>query len=152
MRKRVLALCDNENPAEPANESADARGSLPAEENRISAMAFEAALAELESIVGRLEHGQVGLTESLEQYEMGVKYLKQCYRLLEQAEKRVEILSGTNKNGTPQTEPFDDASAASLAEKADNRSRRRSAPHHKTPKPKKKRSSEGNVDAPRGLF
>lgn len=112
---------------------------------------FEASLAELESIVGDLELGQVGLTESLEQYEMGVKYLKHCYQILEKAEKRVQILNGTNADGSPKTEPFSDDESESLAEKADNRSRRRSAAHKSTPKPKRP-AGEDNVDVPGGLF
>lgn len=144
-------MSDNEKVNELSS-GADARSDpAPTEEKPIGELDFEAALAQLESIVGRLEQGQVGLTESLDQYEMGVQYLKQCYRLLERAEKRVEILSGMDEDGTPQTEPFADADAESLSEKADNRSQRRSAPHRKTPKPKK-RSSDGNIDAPRGLF
>ena len=39
---------------------------------------FEAALAEVERIVNQLESGELDLTASLEQYEMGVKYLKSC--------------------------------------------------------------------------
>ena len=149
--EREYSLSENEQANKRLAHSGAQSDPSPAEEKPISELDFEAALAHLESIVGRLEQGQVGLTESLDQYEQGVKYLKQCYRLLEQAEKRVEILSGTNEDGTPQTEPFADSDAESLSEKADNRSQRRSAPHRKTPKPKK-RSGDGNVDAPRGLF
>lgn len=122
-------------------------------EEPINELDFETALAQLEAVVGQLEHGQVGLTESLEQYEQGVKYLKHCYKLLEQAEKKVEILNGADADGTPQSEPFSDAETESLAEKADNRSRRRSAAHPKSKTPKPKRpATDDSVDVPGGLF
>ena len=39
-----------------------------------------------------LEGGQLGLSESLARYEHGVKYLKFCYRQLERAERKIELL------------------------------------------------------------
>ena len=111
---------------------------------------FEESLAQIESIVGDLELGQLGLTESLEQYEIGVKHLKHCYQILEKAEKRVEILNEANTDG-PEMAPFLDETADSLTEKADNRSQRRSAAHQGTPKAKRP-AKEDNVDVTRGLF
>ncbi len=134
---------------EKQNESADETDPQP--DKPVKKLDFETVLAQLEAIVGQLEQGQVGLTDSLEQYENGVKYLKQCYKLLEQAETRVEILSGVDADGTPQTAPFSDDAAESLSEKADNRSRRRTAKHVTTPKPKSQ-AGDGNVDVPKGLF
>ena len=37
----------------------------------IEKLDFETALAQLEEIVAQLEQGQIGLTDSLEQYEAG---------------------------------------------------------------------------------
>jgi exodeoxyribonuclease VII small subunit len=70
-------------------------------------MRFEEALCELESIVNELEDGRLGLSESLGRYEMGVKLLRQCHGLLEQAERKIEILSGLDPSGKPLTAPFD---------------------------------------------
>jgi exodeoxyribonuclease VII small subunit len=78
---------------------------------------FETALAQLEAIVGQLEQGQIGLTESLERYELGIKHLKRCYQLLESAEKKVAVLSGMDAQGHPQIVPFSDAEGNSLAER-----------------------------------
>ena len=117
----------------------------------IEKLDFETALARLEEIVAQLEQGQIGLTGSLEQYEAGVKHLKRCYELLERAEKKIEVLSGRDAEGNPQTTPFSDTEADSLAEKADSRSQRRSARGQKSaqrPKP----AGEDNVDVPGGLF
>ncbi len=72
-----------------------------------SSIDFEQALADVESIVGKLESGELGLTDSLQQYERGIKRLKQCHALLRQAERRVTLLSGVDDEGNPITEAFD---------------------------------------------
>ena len=46
---------------------------------------FEQALKRLEEIVHLLEEGELGLNESLERYEEGVKLLRQSYDLLQRA-------------------------------------------------------------------
>jgi exodeoxyribonuclease VII small subunit len=86
---------------------------------------FEESLAKLEQAVRQLEEGQLGLSESLECYEQGVKQLKQCYQALEAAERKIELLTGVDAEGRPITEPFDEAEM-SLEEKAGARSQRRS--------------------------
>jgi exodeoxyribonuclease VII small subunit len=55
---------------------------------------FEAAIAELESIVKKLEEGgDLSLEESLKLYERGVTLSKFCHARLEDAERRIELLS-----------------------------------------------------------
>ena len=54
---------------------------------------FEAALSELESIVKRLEYGDLTLESSLALYERGVELSRFCHSRLEQAERRIEILN-----------------------------------------------------------
>ena len=54
---------------------------------------FEAALAELEGIVERLEHGDLPLEESLRQFERGVELTRTCQAALRQAEQKVQVLS-----------------------------------------------------------
>ena len=88
---------------------------------------FEQSLAALESIVGKLESGKLGLSESLEQYEQGVKNLKACYELLEQAERRIAIVSGVDSSGKPKTKAFEASGEESLEAKGSARSRRRTA-------------------------
>jgi len=88
---------------------------------------FEDCLRDLETILQELEEGQVGLQESLARYEQGVKLLRHCYGLLEQAERRIELCTGVDADGNPVVQPFDEQ-ALSLEEKADARSRRRSKP------------------------
>jgi exodeoxyribonuclease VII small subunit len=54
---------------------------------------FEAAIAELETIVKKLEEGDLPLERSLELYERGVQLSRFCHARLEDAEKRIEILN-----------------------------------------------------------
>jgi exodeoxyribonuclease VII small subunit len=53
---------------------------------------FEDALARLETIVGQLEKGDLPLEDSLKIFEEGVRLSKSCLKLLEEAERKVEIL------------------------------------------------------------
>jgi exodeoxyribonuclease VII small subunit len=53
---------------------------------------FEAAVAELEGIVKRLEEGDLPLEKSLELYERGVQLSRFCHARLEEAERRIEVL------------------------------------------------------------
>ena len=64
-------------------------------------------MSELEQIVRQLEEGQLGLADSLARYEQGVKRLKECYQLLERAERRIELLERVDADGEPVTRPFD---------------------------------------------
>lgn len=68
-------------------------------------LGFEQSLKEVEQIVGQLESGELGLTDSLENYERGIGHLKQCHALLDAAEQRVSVLSGFDADGNPVTEP-----------------------------------------------
>lgn len=55
---------------------------------------FEAALHELEQIVGKLERGELKLEESLKLFERGVELTKQCRQSLDGAELKVRQLLG----------------------------------------------------------
>jgi exodeoxyribonuclease VII small subunit len=54
---------------------------------------FEAAIAELETVVKRLEEGELSLEQSLALYERGVTLSKFCHARLEDAERRIELLN-----------------------------------------------------------
>ncbi len=54
---------------------------------------FEAAIAELETIVKTLEEGDLALEKSLALFERGVQLSRFCHAKLEEAERRVEILT-----------------------------------------------------------
>jgi len=64
---------------------------------------FEAALAELEAIVKKLEEGDQTLEASLALYERGVQLSRFCHTRLEAAERRIEVL-----NDRGETRPLDE--------------------------------------------
>lgn len=104
-----------------------AKENSPTPPNDQAAPIFEESLGKLERSVRQLEEGKLGLSESLQCYEEGVKQLKQCYRALESAERKIELLAGVDAEGKPVTEPFDEQEMT-LDEKAASRSQRRSRP------------------------
>jgi exodeoxyribonuclease VII small subunit len=60
---------------------------------------YEAAVTELESLVERLEQGDISLEESLKLYESGVLLTRDCQEALNAAEQKVQMLleqSGQN--------------------------------------------------------
>lgn len=77
-----------------------------------SPLEFEAALDELEQIVGTLESGDAPLAEALARYERGVRLLAQCHGLLDGAERTVALLSGVDADGRPVSTPFDTTATA----------------------------------------
>jgi exodeoxyribonuclease VII small subunit len=73
----------------------------------VAKLPFEQAIKELESIVQRLEGGQVPLEESVTIYERGEALKQRCEELLRQAEARVEKIT-LDASGKPKgTEPLD---------------------------------------------
>ena len=54
---------------------------------------FETALEEVEAIIRRIESGEVGLEDSIAQYERGVLLVKQCREVLDRVEQRVTDLT-----------------------------------------------------------
>ena len=80
-------MSDAPNPSHLSNMSGPAGGS------DTSIRDFEAAIAELESVVKKLEEGDLALEQSLALYERGVQLSRFCHARLEDAERRIEILS-----------------------------------------------------------
>jgi exodeoxyribonuclease VII small subunit len=88
---------------------------------------FEESLVQLEKIVAELESGKLGLSDAIARYEEGVKHLKGCQRLLEMANRKIELLSGVDADGNPITEQFEDTDDDSLEAKATARAVRRTS-------------------------
>ena len=84
-----------------------ADGSAPTIPEDIAAMSFEAALAELEGIVEKLESGDVALEESIRIYERGDALRAHCDRLLRQAEEKVEKITVGASGQAAGTSPLD---------------------------------------------
>jgi exodeoxyribonuclease VII small subunit len=73
----------------------------------VSELPFEKALAELETIVQRLEKGDVALEESIQIYERGEALKRRCETLLREAEARVEKITRDASGKATGTEPLD---------------------------------------------
>ena len=68
---------------------------------------FEQALAELEGLVERLEHGDLPLDEALKAFERGVALSRHCQASLLAAQQTVEIL--LKRGGKTEIEPFEES-------------------------------------------
>lgn len=58
----------------------------------MAVLKFEDALARLETIVSELEKGDLPLDQSLKIFEEGIKLSKTCLKMLDDAERKVEVL------------------------------------------------------------
>ena len=54
---------------------------------------FESALKELETLVSRMESGELSLDESLKAFERGIELTRKCQSSLEAAELKVQTLT-----------------------------------------------------------
>lgn len=66
----------------------------------IAEMSFEEAMKELEATVGKLEHGEATLEDSIRLYERGAALRAHCDTVLRAAEERVEKIT-LAANGQP---------------------------------------------------
>lgn len=106
-----------------------------------AACSFEESLARLEAIARDLEEGELGLDAALSRYEQGVAHLRECRKMLQLAERKIELLLGVNEAGEAITTPFDDGpthdpanpAALASADASNSRAKRRSAPKVKRP-------------------
>jgi exodeoxyribonuclease VII small subunit len=65
---------------------------------------FEKSLTKLETLVEKMEHGDLSLEQSLKSFEEGIKLTSECNKALTDAEQKVEILI---KEQGFKTEPFE---------------------------------------------
>jgi exodeoxyribonuclease VII small subunit len=70
---------------------------------------FETALRELETLVEKMEQGDLSLEDSLKQFERGVILSRICQQALKSAEQKVEMLM--QKNAREEIAPFDSEDA-----------------------------------------
>jgi exodeoxyribonuclease VII small subunit len=66
---------------------------------------FEQSLQELETLVEKMEAGNLSLEESLKYFERGVALTRNCQKALAEAEQKVRIL--LEKNGKAQLQDFE---------------------------------------------
>ena len=67
---------------------------------------FNKGLVELESIINKMESGDLNLEDSLKYFEKGVKLHRQCHSALSDAEQRISVLSEGDNYSTEK--PFDE--------------------------------------------
>ena len=72
---------------------------------KIEGLSFEDAIRRLGEIANELERGSADLEASLALYEEGIKLIRHCNKMLEEAERRVKIL-GVNADGEPEERDF----------------------------------------------
>lgn len=69
---------------------------------------FEAALKKLESIVTKMEAGELTLEQALKHFEQGISLARQCQQALSKAEQRVQELIAADAPLTPPDEKLED--------------------------------------------
>ena len=70
-----------------------------------AALDFEQSLTDLQTLVERLENGELSLEDSLTAFEQGVRLTRDCQAALAQAEQKVQILM--ERDGELEEAPFD---------------------------------------------
>ncbi|MDQ7071693.1 MAG: exodeoxyribonuclease VII small subunit [Rhodobacterales bacterium] len=73
----------------------------------VSEMSFETAMAELETVVGQLERGDVALEDSIKLYERGAELKKRCESKLKDAEEKVAAITLDGSGQATGTTPVD---------------------------------------------
>lgn len=68
---------------------------------------FEQSITELETIVARLERGDLDLEDALQQFEQGIHLARTCQTALRQAEQKIEKLSVNLSQPNTDEEPND---------------------------------------------
>lgn len=81
------------------------------QETHLSLADFEKAMAELESLVTRMESGKLSLEDALGEFERGIALTRQCQQVLMSAEQKVRQLSanGEETSVASPNEGFDGA-------------------------------------------
>ncbi len=95
---------------------------------------FEKDLERLEGIVQALEDGGLPLDDALKRFEEGIRLAKRCERALQDAEKKIELLT-KNADGDLEAQPFDDAETENADEPVAKKTsaRKKSATHESKP-------------------
>jgi len=58
---------------------------------------FEKSLKQLETLVDKLEKGDISLEDSLKTFEQGIKLTRECQQALQSAEQKISLLSKEDK-------------------------------------------------------
>lgn len=82
-------------------------------------LTFEQAIGRLEKIVADMEAAELPLEDVLKKYEEGTRLVRFCNQKLEEAEKKIEVLT-RNADGTVALEPFETETDDTEDDKSDD--------------------------------
>ena len=109
--------------AAPADSAASAAAETASSQAPAPA-SYEAALTELEALVGQMEGGNLSLEASLAAYRRGATLVAFCQQQLEKVEQQVRVLDGDTLKSLNDPDP---ASAAHAARSLDSDAEKESA-------------------------
>ncbi len=66
---------------------------------------FEQAMKELDKLVAEVESGKVSLEQTIEKYAQGMELIKYCRSILEQAEKKFEVIAKADRSNNTDPDP-----------------------------------------------
>jgi exodeoxyribonuclease VII small subunit len=72
---------------------------------KVETLSFEQSMQELETIVSKMEQGELPLEEALQNFERGIQLARLSQQKLKDAEQKVQILM--NQNGQASLLDFD---------------------------------------------
>jgi exodeoxyribonuclease VII small subunit len=58
---------------------------------------LENSIAEINTLIEQMEQGELSLEQSLEKFERGITLIKHCQKVLQEAERKVQILIQNNE-------------------------------------------------------
>jgi exodeoxyribonuclease VII small subunit len=70
---------------------------------------LEESLAEITTLIDKMEHGEQTLEQSLTNFERGITLVKHCQKILQAAEQKVQILM--QQNNQEELVPYGDKDA-----------------------------------------
>ena len=73
----------------------------------VDELTFEQAMAELETVLGQLERGDVALDESIALYERGAALKARCETKLKEAEEKVAAITLDGEGNPVGSKPLD---------------------------------------------
>ncbi|MBU2981102.1 exodeoxyribonuclease VII small subunit [Lentibacter algarum] len=76
-------------------------------ETAVAEMSFEAAMSELEKVVGQLERGDVALEDSIKLYERGALLKAHCATKLKEAEEKIAVITLDGEGNPAGLKPLD---------------------------------------------
>ena len=99
-------------------------------------VSFEELVRKIEGFVRELETGELGIEDAIARYEEGVGAIMACRKILDEAEKKIEMLVA-GRDGNYRAEPYSPGAGA--------------APPDGEPPPRKGGKAEGKKDEVEGL-